>query len=71
LWLDRSDRVRIQEKIVDYEVDGVSTKPIPTCEICMEKARGHSDATSRAEAEVGNKFVRISRSANVNERREH
>src|SRR5262250_3565337 len=40
LWLDRSDRVRIHEKVLDYEFDGVATKPVPTCEIRMEKERG-------------------------------
>ena len=49
LWLDPSDRVRIHEKVLDYEVDGVPTKPIPTCEICMEKERGVPDKTPKPE----------------------
>jgi len=33
-------RVRIHEKVLDYELDGVTTKLVLTCEICMEKERG-------------------------------
>ncbi len=45
LWLNRSDRVRIHEMPRDYEVDGVPTEPIQTCEICTKKERG-ADETS-------------------------
>src|SRR5262249_17082856 len=65
LWLDRSDRVRIHEKVLDYELDGVATKPVPPCEICMEKERGVAQEKPGARNRVGNKFAWISRRVNV------
>lgn len=38
LWLNRSDRVRIHEKVLDYEVGGVPTKPMPTARSAWKRS---------------------------------
>jgi hypothetical protein len=48
LWLNRSDRVRIHEMPRDYEVDGVPTEPIQTCEICTKKEHGADESSAEA-----------------------
>jgi hypothetical protein len=48
LWLNRSDRVRIHEMPRDYEVDGVPTEPIQTCEICTKKEHGADETSTDA-----------------------
>jgi hypothetical protein len=57
LWLERSDRVRIHAMVRDYEVDGIPTHPIQTCEICTKKEHRAADETPKPEA-VDEKQVR-------------
>jgi hypothetical protein len=68
LWLNCSDRVRIHEMLGDYEVDGIPTDPIETCEICTKKEHAVGDETSTAEA-VSEK--RVCSDELKRERREH
>jgi hypothetical protein len=71
LWLERADRVRIHEMPSDYEVDGIPTDPIQTCEICTKKEHSVADETSTAEA-VNQKQVRSDEPKRERrERREH
>jgi hypothetical protein len=42
--------VRIHEKVLDYEVDGVVTDAIQTCEICTKKEPRVADELSRLKA---------------------
>ena len=71
LWLERSDRVRIHEMACDYEVEGVPTDPIQTCEICTKKEHAVANETSTPE-DVNQKQVRSDEPRRERrERREH
>ena len=57
LWLTRETRERIHRLAVDYEVEGISSKPAENCEICAKKEPSTPGETVKPEA-VDHKQVR-------------
>ncbi len=51
LWLNRTDRERIHQMAVDYEVEGISSEPVENCELCAKKNRGVPDCSGEPKHE--------------------